>query len=227
MKKKAIILFSGGLDSTTCLAIAKNQGFDCYTLSVHYGQKHLVELKQAKKIATQYGVIEHKVIDVDIASFKHSSLTDSTIPVADYDTNADGIPPTYVPARNTVFLSLALSFADAIDAHDIFIGINEMDFSGYPDCRPDYLEAFTKLAQLATRNGREGATFHIHAPLINMHKADIIRTGLALNIDYAETISCYRANDKGEACGTCDSCTYRKKGFQEANIKDVTRYFSK
>ena len=225
MTKKAIILFSGGLDSTTCLAIAKSQDFDCYTLSVNYGQKHSVELTQAKKIAAHYGVIAHQVIDVDIASFKHSSLTDPTINVSDYQSDANTIPLTYVPARNTIFLSLALSLAESVGATDIFLGINAVDYSGYPDCRPEYLEAFATLAKLATRSGVEGNDFHLHAPLIKMSKADIIRTGLALDVNYAETISCYRANENAEACGTCDSCVYRKKGFEEAQIADVTRYY--
>lgn len=225
MNKKAVILFSGGLDSTTCLAIAKQQGFDCYTLSVHYGQKHAVELQQAKKIAADFGVIEHRVIHVDIASFKHSSLTDPALAVDDYQENASGIPLTYVPARNTIFLSLALGLAESIGANDLFIGINAVDFSGYPDCRPAYLDAFVTLANLATRTGLEGTQFQIHAPLLDLNKAEIIKTGVALGVQYEETISCYRANEKGEACGQCDSCVYRKKGFSEANITDVTRYY--
>jgi 7-cyano-7-deazaguanine synthase len=189
VSNKAVILFSGGLDSTTCLAIAKFQGFACYTLSVDYGQKHAVELVQAKKIADYYDVIEHRVVRVDIADFKHSSLTDPNLPISDYAEKTTGIPLTYVPARNTIFLSLALGFAETIDASDIFLGINAVDYSNYPDCRPDFLDAFSAVATLATRSGREGKPIQIHAPLVQMNKAEIIEAGLELQVNYAETIS--------------------------------------
>lgn len=223
MPKKALILFSGGLDSTTCLAIAKSQGFACYTLSFAYGQKHQVEVENAKKLAAASGVVEHKVLTLPIDQLGGSSLTDKQIAVEDYTGNAT-IPSTYVPARNTIFLSFALAWAEVINANDIFIGANDVDYSGYPDCRPDYLHAFEKMATLATKRGREGEAFTIHAPLLRMNKAQIIQTGLQLGVDYSQTISCYRADDAGKACGMCDSCVYRKKGFTEAGVSDPTAY---
>jgi 7-cyano-7-deazaguanine synthase len=223
MQKKAIILFSGGLDSTTCLAIAKAQGFQCYTLSFNYGQKHSVEVEHAKRLADFYGVAEHKILSLPIGDLAGSSLTDKKQAVADYTGSSD-IPNTYVPARNTIFLSFALAWAEVLDAADIIIGANNVDYSGYPDCRPDYLQAFEQVAKLATKRGREGVIFTIHAPLLNMNKAEIIQQGLQLGVDYRKTISCYRADDKGRACGSCDSCVYRKKGFKEANTEDPTLY---
>lgn len=224
MNKKAIILFSGGLDSTTCLAIAKSQGFSCYTLSFQYGQKHSVEVEHAKQISKKYGAIEHKVLSLPLDQIKGSSLTDIDLPVPDYQETQE-IPNTYVPARNTIFLSFAMAWAEVIGANDVFFGANHLDYSGYPDCRPAYLETFEKLARLATKAGvSEGRIFKIHAPLLSMNKADIIREGTRLDVDYGQTISCYRADTKGRACGNCDSCTYRKKGFQEAGVVDPTLY---
>jgi 7-cyano-7-deazaguanine synthase len=223
MQKKAIILFSGGLDSTTCLAIAKAQGFECYTLSFHYGQKHSVEVENAKKLALASGVSEHKCLSLPIDELGGSSLTDKNQTVADY-TGSSAIPNTYVPARNTIFLSFALAWAEVIGANDIVIGANHLDYSGYPDCRPDYLTAYEHMAMLATKKGREGVKFTIHAPLLQMNKAQIIQEGIKLGVDYSKTISCYRADSTGRACGRCDSCVYRKKGFMEANMGDPTVY---
>ncbi|EKD72080.1 MAG: hypothetical protein ACD_46C00014G0001 [uncultured bacterium] len=224
MQKKAIILFSGGLDSTTCLAIAQNQGFVCYTLSFMYGQKHQIEIENAKSLAKKFNVIEHKILHLPLDEISNSSLTDIQKMVPNYTGDGD-IPTTYVPARNTIFLSFALAWAEVIGANDIFIGANAIDYSGYPDCRPAYLQAFEQMAMLATKVGIEGQQFRIHAPLLKLSKADIIQTGLKLGIDYSETISCYRADSLGRACGDCDSCTYRKKGFTEANMIDPTNYF--
>lgn len=224
MQKKAIVLFSGGLDSTTCLAIAKSQDFDCYALSFAYGQRHHVELKAAKAIARQYGVIEHKILSVPLDQIKGSSLTDASISVPDYQQH-EGVPNTYVPARNTIFLSFALAWGEVIGAHDIFMGANHVDYSGYPDCRPDYLEAFEKMAELATKNGREGHSYTIQTPLLFLNKAEIIKMGIGLGVDYGQTISCYRADASGRSCGLCDSCTFRKNGFSEAEIPDPTIYF--
>jgi len=224
MNKKAIILFSGGLDSTTCLAWAKSQGFMCYTMSFIYGQKHSVEVERAKSLALQYGVVEHKCFTLPLNEIRGSSLTDKNKDVADYQ-GKGGIPDTYVPARNTIFLSVALAWGEVIGANDIFLGANHVDYSGYPDCRPEYFQAFEKLAQLATRVGVEHhQSFVVHTPLLHMSKAEIIREGLRLGIDYAQTISCYRADDKGRACGKCDSCMFRKKGFSEAGVVDPTQY---
>lgn len=225
MQKKAIILFSGGLDSTTCLAIAKSEGYQCYTMSFSYGQKHSIEVEHAKSLAAKFGVVEHKVLQLPLDQIAGSALTDANISVPDYAADA-GIPSTYVPARNTIFLTFALAWAEVLHANDIFIGANYVDYSGYPDCRPDYLRAFEHMANLATKAGIEGSTFHIHAPLLMMSKADIIREGMRLGVNYADTISCYRADDLGRACGTCDSCTFRKKGFIEAGVNDPTRYYS-
>jgi len=224
MNKKAIILFSGGLDSTTCLAIAQSQGYSCYALSFRYGQKHQIEVERAKSIAKQYGVIEHKFFSLPLDDIRGSSLTDVAIAVPDYLETSE-IPNTYVPARNTIFLSFALAWAEVIGAKDIFFGANHLDYSGYPDCRPDYLHAFEKLAKLATKVGIEDNTqFKLHAPLLYLNKVEIIREGMRLGIDYGQTISCYRADDRGRACGNCASCTYRKKGFAEASIMDPTDY---
>lgn len=226
MTKKAIILFSGGLDSTTCLAIAKSQGFDCYTLSFHYGQKHQIEVERAKKLAAKYHATAHRILSLPIDQLGGSSLTDTNLMVSDYQGETDTTPNTYVPARNTIFLSFALAWGEVIGATNIFIGANHVDYSGYPDCRPDYLQAFEKMATLATTRGRAGEYFKIHAPLLQMSKAEIIQTGLTLGVDYSETISCYRANSEGAACGKCDSCAYRKKGFKEAGVIDPTLYYT-
>jgi|SRR5579885_1839081 7-cyano-7-deazaguanine synthase len=224
MNKKAIIMFSGGLDSTTCLAIARSQGFSCYAMSFAYGQKHHVEVERAKAIAEQFGVIEHKTFSLPLDEIRGSSLTDVNMPVQDYQ-GGDKIPDTYVPARNTIFLSFALAWGEVIGARDIFFGANHLDYSGYPDCRPEYLQAFEKVAKLATKAGVEtDQQWTIHAPLLYMSKAQIIREGLRLGIDYGQTISCYRADQYGRACGACDSCTYRKKGFAEAGVADPTSY---
>ena len=219
---RAVVLVSGGLDSATALAIARNQGFDCYALSVAYGQRHDVELDAAKTIAKAQGACEHRVVTVDLSSFGGSALTDPDIAVPEAPT--PGIPITYGPARNTVFLSLALAWAETLGARDIFIGVNAVDYSGYPDCRPAFVEAFTTLANLATRTGVEGERFVIHAPLIELSKADIIRRGIALGVDYGKTVSCYQPDAKGRACGKCDSCRIRREGFAAAQVPDATEY---
>lgn len=224
MQKKAVILFSGGVDSTTCLAIAKDRGYACYALSFDYGQKHKSELDAAKKMAELMGVKEHKIVSLDLASLGGSSLTDVNMEVADYK-ESNAIPATYVPARNTVFLSIGLGWAEVIGALDIYIGANDVDYSGYPDCRPEYLQAFEQLANLATKTGIEGGKYTIHAPLLRLTKADIIQMGMSLGVDYSATLSCYRADAQGRACGRCDSCTYRHKGFVDAGVDDPTRYF--
>ncbi len=223
MQKKAVILFSGGLDSTTCLALAKSEGYACYALSFDYGQKHKVELDVALSLAKRMGVKEHKIVSLDLGTL-NSALTDDKLKVPDYKDDNE-IPTTYVPARNTVFLSIALGWAEVLEAFDIFIGANAIDYSGYPDCRPAYLETFEKLANLATKAGVQGARYTIHAPLVHLTKGEIIEQGIRLRIDYSQTLSCYRADAEGRACGKCDSCTYRKKGFTEAGIVDPTRYF--
>lgn len=213
---------SGGLDSTTTLAIAKDLGFDCYALSFNYGQRHISELNAAKKVAASFNVIDHKIINLDMGQIGGSALTDSKIDVP--ESASEGIPVTYVPARNTIFLSYALAWAEVIDANDIFIGVNAVDYSGYPDCRPEYIKAYEQLATLATKAGAEGASFKIHTPLIELTKAEIIKKGISLNVDYALTVSCYQADDEGRACGVCDSCRFRKEGFAAANIADPTHY---
>ncbi len=218
----AVVLLSGGLDSATALAIAREAGYDCYCLSFRYGQRHGVELRASERVARQSDVIEHRVFPLELSAFGGSALTDSTMPVPQQPTA--GIPVTYVPARNTVFLSIALGWAETLDARDIFIGVNAVDYSGYPDCRPEYIAAFESLANLATKAGVEGARFRIHAPLIHMTKADIIRRGLALGVDYALTISCYVADAQGRACGACDACRIRIRGFTDAGISDPTVY---
>lgn len=223
MQKKAIILFSSGLDSTTCLAIAKSQNYACYTLSFDYGQKHQIELANAKQLAKKMGVVDHKVVTLPIGEFGGSALTDANIAVPNY-VDSQMIPTTYVPARNTIFLAIALSWAEVLKANDIFIGINAVDYSGYPDCRPDYLQAFETLADLATKAGIEGQHFKIHAPLLKLTKSEIIQLGQRLGVDYGLTISCYRADHDGRACGSCDSCVHRKKGFDDAGVSDPTRY---
>jgi len=219
---KAVILLSGGLDSATVVAMAKAQGFACYTMSFDYGQRHRAELQAAVRVARQLGVIEHKVIGLDLNGIGGSALTDPNIAVP--ETPGEGIPVTYVPARNTVFLSLALGWAEVLGARHLFIGVNAVDYSGYPDCRPEFVEAFERLANLATKAGVEGDTFKIEAPLQFMSKAQIVETGTQLGVDYGLTVSCYQANDEGAACGRCDSCRLRAEGFKAAGISDPTRY---
>lgn len=220
--KKAVILFSGGLDSTTCLAIAKSLGYDCYALSFRYGQRHSVELESAKRIAQQFKVT-HKIIELPIDQFGGSALTDKNATIPQYQGNQD-IPVTYVPARNTIFLSFALAWAEVLNAHDIFIGVSAIDYSGYPDCRPEYIESFQKTANLATKIGVTEGNIRIQTPLISLSKAETVKVGLQLGVDYSMTVSCYQANHAGHACGVCDSCALRKKGFMEAEIADPTFY---
>jgi 7-cyano-7-deazaguanine synthase len=224
MNKKAIILFSGGLDSTTCLAMAKAAGYTCYALTFQYGQRHAVEVTQAMRLANMLKVMEHKILSLPLLEFGNSSLTDQSIAVQDYTGDHKVIPNTYVPARNTIFLSFALAWAEVLNAKDIFIGANDVDYSGYPDCRPVYLQAFENMANLATKVTIDKPLFTIHAPLLRMKKAEIILEGIKLGVEYRETISCYRAGSHGLACGHCDSCVYRKKGFMEAGVQDPTQY---
>jgi len=219
---KAVVLLSGGLDSATTLALAREQGFDCYALSFAYGQRHKTELRASERIARAMGTIDHKTIDLDLGKFGGSALTDASIPVPTEPTS--GIPVTYVPARNTVFLSLALGWAEVLGAHDLFIGVNAVDYSGYPDCRPEFIRAFERLANLATKAGVEGERFAVHTPLITLSKADIIREGIRLDVDYSATVSCYSADESGRACGHCDSCRIRAQGFTDAGENDPTRY---
>ncbi|WP_207885276.1 7-cyano-7-deazaguanine synthase QueC [Pseudomonas sp. 30_B] len=221
--KKAVILLSGGLDSATVVALAKAEGYDCYTMSFDYGQRHRAELQAAERVARQLGVIEHKVIGLNLNGIGGSALTDSSIDVP--EAPSEGIPVTYVPARNTVFLSLALGWAEVLGARDIFIGVNAVDYSGYPDCRPEFVEAFERMANLATKAGVEGEGFHIQAPLQFLSKAQIVQAGMAQGVDYSLTVSCYQADDDGRACGKCDSCRLRADGFRAAGISDPTRYF--
>ena len=220
--KKAVVLLSGGLDSVTALSIAKEQGFECYTLSFNYGQRHSTELDAAKMISVQNGAVEHKVIDIDLAAIGGSALTDDEIDVP--EAWEEGIPVTYVPARNTVFLSIALGWAEVLSADAIFVGVNAVDYSGYPDCRPAFIKAFEQLANVATKAGVEGNKLNIHAPLMKMSKSDIIQEGIRLGIDYSLTVSCYQADQDGKACGKCDSCRFRSQGFEQAGIIDPTRY---
>ena len=220
---KAVILLSGGLDSTTVLAIAKSQGYDCYALSFDYGQKQRSELESSISIAKKSNVIEHRIMKISLSDIGGSALTDQSIDVPKYS-DSDEIPITYVPARNTIFLSFALAWAEVVDCQTIFIGVNALDYSGYPDCRPEFIEAFENMANLATKQSVEGDRIQIKTPLISMTKAEIIKKGLGLGVDYSETTSCYDANTLGEACGECDACVLRKIGFENANIKDPTRY---
>jgi 7-cyano-7-deazaguanine synthase len=222
MSKKAVILVSGGLDSTTVVAMAKSQGYDCYTLSFDYGQRHRSELEAAQRVSKLMEVIEHKVVKLDLGTIGGSALTDTSIDIPEEETS--GIPVTYVPARNTVFLSIALGWAEVLGANDIFLGVNAVDYSGYPDCRPEYISAFETVANLATKSGVEGQKLSIHAPLIDMTKAQIIQSGLALGVDYSQTVSCYQASLEGQACGRCESCRLRRQGFEQAAVKDPTRY---
>ena len=221
-KPKAVILLSGGLDSSTVLAIAQSKGYECYCLSLDYHQRHNVELLAARRVAKALGAAEHKTVQLDLSLFGGSALTDSNIAVPEQET--PGIPVTYVPARNTIMLSLSLAWAEVLQARDIFIGVNALDYSGYPDCRGEYVEAFQRMANLATKAAVEGQTITVHAPLIDMTKADIIRTGHALGLDYGLTVSCYQADDQGAACGVCDSCRFRKIGFEQAGDADPTLY---
>jgi 7-cyano-7-deazaguanine synthase len=220
--KRAIVLLSGGLDSSTVLAIARSLDFECYALSVHYGQRHSAELDAAQRIAASLSAREHRVMAVDLAGIGGSALTDAGLAIPESLTS--GIPVTYVPARNTLLLSLALGWAEVVGASDIFVGVNAVDYSGYPDCRPEFIRAFERLAQLATKAGVEGTRFKIQAPLIAMSKVDIIRTGIDLGVDFSMTVSCYQADSDGAACGRCDSCRLRASGFAAAHVPDPTRY---
>jgi len=222
MKKKAVILVSGGLDSATTLAIARAAGFACYALSFDYGQRHRAELDGAQRVTESLGVIEHKTVSIELDGIGGSALTDNNIPVP--EPGGEGIPVTYVPARNTLFLSFALGWAEVLGASDIFIGVNAVDYSGYPDCRPEFIHAFEQLAVLATKAGVEGAKFSVETPLIHLTKAEIIQKGTELGVDYSLTVSCYSADTEGRACGHCDSCQIRKEGFDLAGISDPTSY---
>ncbi len=221
-EKKAVILLSGGLDSATVVAMARAEGYACHTLSFDYGQRHRAELQAAERIAHQLGAVRHKVVGLTLDDIGGSALTDTSIPVPDHETQ--GIPVTYVPARNTVFLALALGWAEVIGARDIFIGVNAVDYSGYPDCRPEFIQAFEQVANLATKAGVEGQGFRIQAPLQTLSKAQIIQAGVGLGVDYGLTVSCYQADEDGRACGRCDSCRLRARGFADAGIADPTRY---
>lgn len=224
--KKAVVLLSGGLDSATVLAMARVEGYQCYALSFDYGQRHSAELNAAKKVAETFGAIEHQVLHLDLNKFGGSALTDTSIdvPTAQDDSVSEGIPVTYVPARNTIFLSMALAWAEVLEADDIFIGVNAVDYSGYPDCRPEFIKAYEVMANLATKVGVEGYQLKIHTPLIDLSKAQIIRQGINNGVDYSLTISCYAADAQGKACGKCDSCQLRRKGFEDAGVEDPTAY---
>ena len=219
---KAVVLFSGGLDSSTVLAQAQAAGFDCYAMSFDYSQRHSVELNAAKLIAKQAGVTEHKIINLDLSQIGGSALTDTSIEIPDHETS--GIPITYVPARNTIFLSIALGWAEVLGANHIFVGVNAVDYSGYPDCRPEYIASFEKMANLATRVGVEEHSLKIETPLIDLTKAQIVELGMSLGVDYSQTVSCYQADEDGKACAVCDSCRLRKQGFIEAGVEDPTHY---
>jgi 7-cyano-7-deazaguanine synthase len=220
--KPCVVLLSGGLDSATTLAIARAQNFRAFALSVHYGQRHHAELAAAKRVAAFLGAYEHRVMGVDLAGIGGSALTDASVAVP--ESPSAGIPVTYVPARNTLLLSLALGWAEVVGASDIFVGVNAVDYSGYPDCRPEFLTAFETLARLATKAGVEGRRLEIHAPLVRLSKEEIIRAGMALGVDYSMTVSCYQASAEGRACGKCDSCRLRAAGFAAAGVPDPTRY---
>jgi len=220
--KPAVILLSGGLDSATVLAIAREAGYACHALSLDYGQRHTAELAAAARVAKSLGAVEHRVIKLGLGDFGGSALTDAAIAVPENPT--EGIPVTYVPARNTVMLALALAWAEVLEARDIFIGVNAVDYSGYPDCRPEFIAAFEHMANLATRAGVEGAKLHIHAPLQHLSKAQIIQRGMLLGVDYAQTVSCYQADADGRACGVCDACRLRRQGFAQAWVADPTIY---
>ncbi|HEY9255067.1 MAG TPA: 7-cyano-7-deazaguanine synthase QueC [Stenotrophomonas sp.] len=220
--KKAVVLLSGGMDSAAVVAIAREQGFAVHALSVRYGQRHTSELDAARRVAEALGVVAHKVVDVDLRSIGGSALTDDAIDVP--EAGGEGIPSTYVPARNTIMLSLALGWAEVLGANDLFCGVNAVDYSGYPDCRPEFIAAFEQLANLATKAGVEGAGLRVHAPLQFLSKADIVREGVRLGVDFGLTVSCYQADDQGRACGHCDACRLRAAGFADAGIADPTRY---
>jgi len=224
--KKAVVLVSGGLDSATVLAIAKTAGYDCYAVSFDYGQRHSAELNAARRVAAEAGVAEHRIVTIDLSQFGGSALTDDSIdvPEANQDQSESDIPITYVPARNTVFLSLALAWSEVLGAQDIFLGVNAVDYSGYPDCRPAFIESFETMANLATRAGVEEQRLTVHAPLIDLTKAEIIQRGIELGVDYSLTVSCYQAEDSGAACCVCDSCFLRQQGFFSASVPDPTRY---
>jgi 7-cyano-7-deazaguanine synthase len=222
VKKNAVVLLSGGLDSATVLALARQQGYACHALSVDYGQRHHAELAAAQRVAQALGVVQHRVINVDLSTFGGSALTDANIAVPEQPST--GIPLTYVPARNTIMLSLALAWAEVLQAQDIFIGVNAVDYSGYPDCRPEYIAAFEHMANLATKAAVEGKRLSLHAPLLNLSKADIVKHGVQLGVDYSLTVSCYQADKDGRACGVCDSCRLRYAGFEAAGMPDPTRY---
>ena len=224
VSRRAVILVSGGLDSTTVLAMARAEGYACYTLSFDYGQRHRAELVAAERVSAALGEVEHKVVRLNLDSIGGSALTDDSIAVPEEAT--EGIPVTYVPARNTVFLSIALGWAEVLGAHDIFIGVNAVDYSGYPDCRPQYIAAFESVANLATRAGVEGQKITIHTPLMEQGKGQIIRAGVSLGVDYSLTVSCYQATEEGLACAKCDSCRLRRQGFVDAGIDDPTRYLN-
>lgn len=224
LEKRAVVLVSGGLDSATTLALARSQGRQCHALSVDYGQKHRAELDAAARVAQALGAIEHRIVHVDLGGIGGSALTDANIAVP--ESPQAGIPITYVPARNTVMLALALGWAEVLEADEIWIGVNAVDYSGYPDCRPEFVRAFERVANLATRSGVEGTSvFRIHAPLIDLSKAQIIRRGLELGVDFANTVSCYQADAQGRACGLCDACRLRREGFAAAGVTDPTHYF--
>jgi 7-cyano-7-deazaguanine synthase len=220
--KNAVVLLSGGMDSATVLAMARARGFACYALSVDYGQRHHAELAAAQRLAKLLGAIEHRVVKIDLTGFGGSALTDNKIAVPQRP--SAGIPLTYVPARNTIMLSLALAWAEVLQAQDIFIGVNAVDYSGYPDCRPAYVEAFERMANLATKSAVEGHALTLHAPLLNLSKAEIIKQGYALGVDFAQTVSCYQADESGRACGVCDACRLRRDGFTAAGMVDSTVY---
>lgn len=222
VKNKAVVLVSGGLDSATVLATAQAQGYECYALSFDYGQRQISELNAARAVATAHGAKEHKVVRLSLNDFGGSALTDNDIDVPEEET--EGIPVTYVPARNTVFLSLALGWAEVLEASEIFIGVNAVDYSGYPDCRPEFIKAYEVMANLATKAGVEGQQLKIQTPLMDLTKAEIIKLGTSVGVDYSLTVSCYQADDDGQACGKCDSCRLRAKGFQDASVADPTRY---
>ncbi|MEX2524493.1 MAG: 7-cyano-7-deazaguanine synthase QueC [Gammaproteobacteria bacterium] len=221
---KAVVLLSGGLDSATTLAIARDQGYDCHVLSFDYGQRHESELQAARRVAESMNVVEHRILEIDLTQIGGSALTDNSIDIPEEP--GEGIPVTYVPARNTIFLSFALAYAEVIGAGNIFIGVNAVDYSGYPDCRPEYIRAFETMANLATKTGVEGNKLTIHTPLMDLSKAEIIKKGAGLGVDYSLTVSCYQADSEGRACGVCDSCRFRKQGFLDAGIPDPTVYFS-
>ena len=222
--KPAVILLSGGLDSATVLALARNEGYACHALSVQYGQRHQAELAAAARVVAQLGAASHKVVNIDLSTFGGSALTDAAIAVPVDGVKPGVIPVTYVPARNTIMLSLALAWAEVLGSRDIFFGANALDYSGYPECRPEFMQAFERLANLATRAGVEGAHLTLHTPIIAMSKAEIVRLGTGLGVDYGLTVSCYQADASGRACGRCDSCRLRRAGFEAAGVADPTRY---